>query len=178
MCFNWYQFKYPNPIDPEMLFAGQWLDQESGLAYNRFRYYDPETGNYLCLDPIGLAGGEKTYSYVSNPFEQIDELGLSTRRKNFRAAKQAAGIPKSSQFDTHKFVHDNTSENRTVFKFSNEGKNKYVILHENDKFGRGPHFHAADDSKGSPMDKGRYKQYNGHFPEDIQGFEKVKKCKK
>ncbi|KMK52218.1 hypothetical protein RO21_02040, partial [[Actinobacillus] muris] len=76
ICFDWYQFKYPNPLDPEMLFAGQWLNQESGLAYNRFRYYDPETGNYLCLDPIGLAGGETPYSYVFNPIDWLDTLGL------------------------------------------------------------------------------------------------------
>ncbi|MBF0827063.1 RHS repeat domain-containing protein, partial [Muribacter muris] len=77
ICFDWYQFKYPNPLDPEMLFAGQWLDQESGLAYNRFRYYDPETGNYLCLDPIGLNGGETPYSYVHNPWDWVDLFGLA-----------------------------------------------------------------------------------------------------
>lgn len=53
-----------------------------------------------------------------------------------------------------------------------------MILHENDKFGRGPHFHSADDIKGSPINKGRYNQHKGHFPENIEGFEKVKKCKK
>ncbi|MFQ1014305.1 RHS repeat-associated core domain-containing protein [Avibacterium paragallinarum] len=47
-----------------MLFAGQWFDEESGLAYNRFRYYDPESGSYISSDPIGLAGGETPYSYV------------------------------------------------------------------------------------------------------------------
>ncbi|KMK51464.1 hypothetical protein RO21_06260 [[Actinobacillus] muris] len=59
-----------------MLFAGQWLDSESGLAYNRFRYYDPETGNYLCLDPIGLLGGNNPYQYTLNSYDWIDPLGL------------------------------------------------------------------------------------------------------
>ncbi|MBF0786224.1 hypothetical protein E4T80_12195 [Muribacter muris] len=88
ICFDWYQFKYPNPLDPEMLFAGQWLDQESGLAYNRFRYYDPETGNYLCLDPIGLAGGETPYAYVHNPWDWVDLLGLSSCKKNADILRQ------------------------------------------------------------------------------------------
>ncbi|EPP2475293.1 RHS repeat domain-containing protein, partial [Escherichia albertii] len=46
-----------NPRDPGLLFAGQMVDSESGLAYNRFRYYSAETACYLTSDPIGLAGG-------------------------------------------------------------------------------------------------------------------------
>ncbi len=38
-------------------FAGQYADDESGLHYNRFRYYDNETGQYLTPDPLGLMGG-------------------------------------------------------------------------------------------------------------------------
>ncbi|HCS1417880.1 TPA: glycohydrolase toxin TNT-related protein, partial [Shigella boydii] len=74
---------YPDPrgeLDPEaapgLLYAGQWQDTESGLCYNRFRYYEPETGMYLVSDPIGLAGGINPYSYVPNPLNWIDPLGL------------------------------------------------------------------------------------------------------
>ncbi len=35
-------------------FQGQWQDGETGLVYNRFRYYDPLTTQYVSLDPIGL----------------------------------------------------------------------------------------------------------------------------
>ncbi|WP_415843134.1 RHS repeat-associated core domain-containing protein, partial [Yersinia entomophaga] len=58
-------------------FAGQLLDEESGLHYNRFRYYDPQACCYLSPDPIGLAGGENTYGYVHNPLGWIDPLGLA-----------------------------------------------------------------------------------------------------
>lgn len=57
-------------------FAGQWADEESGLYYNRFRYYDSEAGQYLTPDPIGLGGGLNLYSYVPNPLKYIDPLGL------------------------------------------------------------------------------------------------------
>jgi len=58
-------------------YQGQYEDVEIGLYYNRFRYYDPEQGNYTQVDPIGLAGGNPTlYGYVSNPNLQLDPLGL------------------------------------------------------------------------------------------------------
>ncbi|MDN8602308.1 RHS repeat-associated core domain-containing protein, partial [Citrobacter sp. S2-9] len=57
-------------------FAGQWADEESGLYYNRFRYYDVETGQYLSPDPMGLVGGLNSYGYVANPLKYIDPLGL------------------------------------------------------------------------------------------------------
>jgi RHS repeat-associated protein len=56
---------------------GQYEDEETGLYYNRFRYYDPEGGRYLSQDPIGLAGGLSTYAYTSDPLAISDPLGLS-----------------------------------------------------------------------------------------------------
>ena len=58
-------------------FQGQWADAESGLYYNRYRYYDPEQGRYVTQDPIGLAGGENLYAYVGGcPLSDIDPQGL------------------------------------------------------------------------------------------------------
>ncbi|ECK9504174.1 RHS repeat-associated core domain protein [Salmonella enterica subsp. enterica serovar Infantis str. SARB27] len=71
--------------DPGLLYAGQWLDAESGLCYNRFRYYEPESGMYLVSDPLGLAGGVNTYAYVPNPLEWIDPLGLAVCPKKIKA---------------------------------------------------------------------------------------------
>ncbi|WP_338129509.1 RHS repeat-associated core domain-containing protein, partial [Xenorhabdus bovienii] len=67
-------------FDPGLKFAGQWLDEESGLFYNRFRYYSPLAGCYLTPDPIGIQGGENTYGYVPNPTGFIDPLGLAKKK--------------------------------------------------------------------------------------------------
>jgi RHS repeat-associated protein len=58
-------------------FPGQWEDAESGLHYNLNRYYDPDTGQYLSPDPIGIDGGLRTHAYVSDPMAWIDPEGLS-----------------------------------------------------------------------------------------------------
>ncbi|WP_452229870.1 RHS repeat domain-containing protein, partial [Lacinutrix sp. MEBiC02404] len=59
------------------MYQGQYYDAEIDLAYNRFRYYDPEDGRYISVDPIGLLSGEfNLYNYVNNPNKWIDEFGL------------------------------------------------------------------------------------------------------
>ena len=56
---------------------GQYEDAQTGLYYNRFRYYDPNIGNYISQDPIGLAGNNPTlYGYVRDINTCIDLLGL------------------------------------------------------------------------------------------------------
>jgi RHS repeat-associated protein len=61
-------------------YQGQYEDSETGLYYNRFRYYDPSTGAYLSQDPIGLAGNNPTlYSYVKDVNTWIDIFGLDCK---------------------------------------------------------------------------------------------------
>ncbi|EFJ8467953.1 RHS repeat protein [Escherichia coli] len=107
---------YPDPrgeldpeADPGLLYAGQWQDAESGLCYNRFRYYEPETGMYLVSDPLGLLGGEQTYRYVPNPCGYVDPLGLATcpiirqrvlaNLEASRAARAASNFGKKNIYD-------------------------------------------------------------------------------
>ncbi|WP_147393159.1 RHS repeat-associated core domain-containing protein, partial [Paracoccus siganidrum] len=65
------------PTDCPIRFQGQFFDAESGLHYNRFRYYDPEAMQYLSPDPIGLAGGVRPQGYVDDPNGWVDPLGLA-----------------------------------------------------------------------------------------------------
>ncbi len=56
---------------------GQYHDRETGLYYNRFRYYAPDLGRYLSRDPVGLLEGPNLYAYVgNNPINRSDPLGL------------------------------------------------------------------------------------------------------
>ncbi len=57
-------------------FQGQYHDDESGLHYNRYRYYDPDIGRFISRDPIGLLGGVNVHAYAPNPVEWVDPLGL------------------------------------------------------------------------------------------------------
>ncbi|MEA2119101.1 RHS repeat-associated core domain-containing protein [Halovibrio sp. HP20-50] len=78
-------------------FQGQWHDEESGLYYNRHRYYDPQQGRYISQDPIGLNGGTNLYGYVTNPTGMVDPLGL---RGGFsRTVPSPNGSPRPPQVD-------------------------------------------------------------------------------
>ncbi|WP_447927012.1 RHS repeat-associated core domain-containing protein [Vreelandella sp. EE27] len=84
-------------------FQGQWQDEESGLYYNRHRYYDPQQGRYVSQDPIGLRGGTNLYGYVANPMGAVDPLGLegflaemgasisNSARNGYTALSEASG---------------------------------------------------------------------------------------
>ncbi|MCV9933720.1 DUF6531 domain-containing protein [Flavobacterium sp. LS1R47] len=69
--------------------AGQYEDVETGLYYNRFRYYNPDTGMYLNQDPIGLAGNNPNfYAYVKDSNSWIDPFGLDCSKHIKRGQKQ------------------------------------------------------------------------------------------
>ncbi|NVZ77917.1 RHS domain-containing protein, partial [Pseudomonas gingeri] len=63
--------------EQNLRFQGQYLDRETGLHYNTFRFYDPDTGRFTTPDPIGLAGGLNLYLYGPNPINWIDPWGWS-----------------------------------------------------------------------------------------------------
>ncbi|WP_207303102.1 RHS repeat-associated core domain-containing protein, partial [Pseudomonas antarctica] len=68
-----------NKVDNPLRFQGQYFDPESGLHYNRNRYYNPDIGRYLTPDPVKLAGGINAYQYAPNPTGWVDPLGLSCK---------------------------------------------------------------------------------------------------
>jgi RHS repeat-associated protein len=56
-------------------FTGQFEDEETGLHYNRYRYFDPTLGRYITPDPVGLGGGMNLYEYGPNPVGWVDPMG-------------------------------------------------------------------------------------------------------
>jgi RHS repeat-associated protein len=76
-------------IEQRVRFQGQYFDAETGLHYNRFRYYSPEVGRFVSNDPIGLLGGENLYAYAPNPIMWVDPLGLIS----WKAKLVACGRP-------------------------------------------------------------------------------------
>jgi len=85
------------PYAQNLRMQGQYLDRETGLHYNLFRYYDPDCARFTQQDPIGLAGGLNLYQYAPNPLGWVDPWGLSrcnqfdrnTVLKNIEASKRA-----------------------------------------------------------------------------------------
>jgi RHS repeat-associated protein len=73
-----------NPIR----FQGQYHDHETGLHYNRYRYYDPGVGRFISKDPIGYTGGLNLYFYGDNPVGLIDPLGLAGHKVGANTAGQ------------------------------------------------------------------------------------------
>ena len=63
-------------------FQGQYLDRDTGLHYNTFRFYDPDLGRFISPDPIGLMGGINLGSYAPNPIAWTDPWGWATRPNN------------------------------------------------------------------------------------------------
>ncbi|PRT59119.1 DUF4329 domain-containing protein [Escherichia coli] len=66
----------PHQLQQLIRLPGQQYDEESGLYYNRHRYYDPLQGRYITQDPIGLKGGWNLYTYPLSPVNSMDPLGL------------------------------------------------------------------------------------------------------
>jgi RHS repeat-associated protein len=104
-------------VRQNLRFQGQYFDEETGLHYNRFRYYDPDIGRFVGQDPIGLLGGDNGYQYASNPTTWIDPFGLAcdpcpctrrlqlpgdttnpSKRAALRAALRSKGIPTSKSY--------------------------------------------------------------------------------
>lgn len=66
-------------ISNPLRFQGQYFDSETGLHYNRHRYYDPSVGRFIHQDPVGLLGGTNNYRYAPNPVGWVDPFGLTCK---------------------------------------------------------------------------------------------------
>ena len=78
----------PSDVETSLRFAGQQED-ESGLFYNRFRYYDPDAGRYISADPLGIHEDTNVFAYGRNPVGWIDPFGLGPSNDSGKAGEAA-----------------------------------------------------------------------------------------
>lgn len=92
-------------------FSGQYEDAETGLHYNRYRYYDPEMGRYISPDPIGLDGGLNLYAYTPNPIGWTDPMGW---QHVMEVEEAPAGFLKYAREQGH--AHPYKNKNRVGYR--------------------------------------------------------------
>jgi RHS repeat-associated protein len=109
-------------VDCPFRYQGQYEDVETGLYYNRFRYYNPQTGQYISQDPIRLRGGLSVYNYVPDTLVGIDALGLSgyVLGKNLLKAGQTHSINpfnRTADWQAHHLIPEEVwGQNKQFFK--------------------------------------------------------------
>ncbi|WP_049870428.1 RHS repeat-associated core domain-containing protein [Pseudomonas cremoricolorata] len=92
-------------------FQGQYLDRESGLHYNLFRFYDPDIGRFTQPDPIGISGGLNHYAYAPNPFTWIDPWGLLNEGE---VAGYGAEVHKNDGREAHEVVRNKFLQDKGI----------------------------------------------------------------
>jgi RHS repeat-associated protein len=114
-------------------FPGQIFDEESNKHYNYFRDYDPSLGRYVESDPIGLAGGLNTFSYVKNgPLVNIDLYGLLSCAAKFAACIKR--LPKIPTTVTQIVCYDRANDCRDEPKPEPESEPEPVLPNPEDEW--------------------------------------------
>lgn len=118
-------------------YPGQYEDAETGLYYNRFRYYDPESIQYISQDPIRIKGGLALYSYATDPNVLFDPLGLMDCARATKQAKkiseEAAGGKIRRSPDYHGRLDPDVEADILANPekvFLSEGKNNRLIFYK------------------------------------------------
>jgi RHS repeat-associated protein len=126
-----------NPIR----FQGQYLDDETGLHYNRHRYYDPSSGHFVSRDPIGLAGGVNGRAYAPNPVQWVDPLGLKpnqcTQQKSGRFSSADAAAKAALLRYNGKSIRDSREYGGLIYKTPN-GRYDFTKASKGDMDGVNP----------------------------------------
>ncbi|AZF40091.1 Rhs-family protein [Pseudomonas sp. R4-39-08] len=105
-------------------FQGQYLDRETGLHFNTFRFYDPDVGRFTTPDPIGLLGGINLYQYSPNPITWMDPLGWAPAKPGdiIDYGKSAPG------FEKHHGILDAWSKHNIKDYVSRNGQTPTVVM--------------------------------------------------
>ena len=110
---------------------GQYEDEETGLYYNRFRYYDPNTGGYISQDPIELAGNNPTlYAFVKDVNTEVDVFGLDYSKKHKNFKKFSNEELEKIGIDAHELKRDILGKNAKIAHYDvyKDSSNRKIIL--------------------------------------------------
>jgi RHS repeat-associated protein len=118
-------------------FPGQYTDPETGLHYNFFRYYDPESAQYISPDPLGLAAAPNPVAYVTHPLSGRDPLGLYDCTKVNKVVDQTIERASGGRRRTASGYHGHLSAERELEILSNpdgvyisQGGAERLIFHQ------------------------------------------------
>jgi RHS repeat-associated protein len=103
------------PVEQPFRLQGQQFDEETGLHYNRFRYYDPGIGRFVSQDPIGLSGGFNLMLYGPDPLRWVDPWGLAGSTVDGTGKLVSLndhGIPDKAAFDPKPDITKKYSRNQ------------------------------------------------------------------
>ena len=97
----------------------QYCDAETGLHYNFYRYYEPNSGRFINQDPIGLEGGFNVYQFAPNVQDWVDPLGLvkSSQSGGLNWNWKGAGDRQAHVINNHGRINPNKPK-QTLFKKS------------------------------------------------------------
>ncbi|AZF40087.1 Rhs-family protein [Pseudomonas sp. R4-39-08] len=135
------EVRKPYYIEEQNLrFQGQYLDRETGLHYNTFRFYDPDVGRFTTPDPAGLNGGLNFYTYAPNPVGWLDPYGLSNGPLKCMAVKDSGHhVPAVRKSKGRPFEVSRSDKTRpTIFPTGKNPEHDHWRLHDAERGIIGP----------------------------------------
>lgn len=120
-------------VDCPIRFQGQWFDAETGLHYNRFRYYNSKVGRFVSLDPIRLSNGSNDYFYSINTTGWIDPFGLTSNCPREKT-------PKTNPEEFESVKGSNAKKNKKtkeIWEFDRLHKNHFEVYKNKKKWDKG-----------------------------------------
>uniref|UniRef100_UPI001B7FE24F RHS repeat domain-containing protein n=1 Tax=Chitinilyticum litopenaei TaxID=1121276 RepID=UPI001B7FE24F len=97
-------------ISNPLRFQGQYFDHETGLHYNRHRYYDPQIGRFISKDPISLMGGLNIFAYAPNPVHWVDPQGLAANGQLGTYGTLTGRANRRDQLEAHELIRNEALE--------------------------------------------------------------------
>jgi RHS repeat-associated protein len=153
----------PTPIR----FLGQYADEETGLVYNRHRYYDPETGRFISPDPIGLEGGLNAFARGSDPTAEVDVFGKSVEFLSPAPASLAEQAAQRNAARARFHADPDLVARRAAIKEHKDKNQCSKVADEAKALGGGTPL-AMSDADGKPLQSrddstGKPKQWSDHY---------------